>query len=81
MNRISDRLLYKHKVIAREAAVAAEEADLDDLAKEFNREKKVGEKSSARNGPKENDGDSSDEFGVFDPTKHVSFDEKLKLSE
>ena len=25
--------------------------------------------------------DSSDEFGVFDPTKHVSFDEKIKLSE
>lgn len=76
MNRISDRLLYKHKVLAKEAA--AEDADLDDLAKEFNREKKVGEE---KNGPKDNDGDSSDEFGVFDPAKHVSFDEKVKLSE
>ena len=28
-----------------------------------------------------NDDDDSDEFGVFDPAKHVSFDEKIRFSE
>lgn len=27
------------------------------------------------------DGDDSDEFGLYDPTKHVGFDEKIKFSE
>jgi hypothetical protein len=26
-------------------------------------------------------GDDSDEFGLFDPTKHVAFDEKIKFSD
>ena len=47
------------------------ENDLDDLAREFNKEERKAV----------NDGDSSDEFGVFDPTKHVSFDEKVKLAD
>ena len=46
--------------------------DLDDLAREFNKEE-------AKEGNE--DGESSDEFGVFDPQKHVPFDDKVKLSE
>ena len=47
------------------------------MAREFNREKK-------RNAGVNQDvagGDSSDEFGVFDPQTYVSFDEKVRLAE
>ena len=50
---------------------------MDDLAREFNREKK-------RNAGVDQDvagGDSSEEFGVFDPQTYVSFDEKVRLAE
>ena len=70
MARTSNRLIYKYKVIERAPLQANEE--LDDLAREFNKEP-----------PKNQDeeGDSSDEFGVFDASRHVSFDEKIRFSE
>ena len=80
MERNANRLLYKHKVLQRKKQAKApveekKEADdeLDDLAREFN--------SEAQPKSKDDDGDSSDEFGVFDPEKHVSFDEKVRFSE
>ena len=68
MSRTANRLLYKYKVVEKEGGV---DADMDALCREFNNEE----------AKKADDGDSSDEFGVFDPAKHVSFDEKVKFSQ
>ena len=57
----------------REPSQAGQE--LDELAREFNKE------PPKTQGEEEADGDSSDEFGVFDPSRHVSFDEKIRFSE
>ena len=45
---------------------------MDELARDFNQEAGKGGDGS---------GDESDEFGVFDPNKHVSFDEKVRFAE
>ena len=73
MSRTSNRLLYKYKVVVREPSQAG--LELDELAREFNKEPPKAE------GDEEGNGDSSDEFGVFDPSRHVSFDEKIRFSE
>ena len=49
-----------------------EKEELDELARDFNQE---GGKDA------EDSGNESDEFGVFDPNKHVSFDEKVRFAE
>lgn len=66
MSRTANRLLYKYKVVSKET-----NDDMDAMCREFNKEQ----------AKQTDDGDSSDEFGVFDPAKHVSFDEKVKFSE
>ncbi len=68
MSRTANRLLYKYKVVEKEGGA---DADMDALCREFNNEQ----------AKKADDGESSDEFGVFDPAKHVSFDEKVKFSQ
>lgn len=68
MSRNSKRLLYKYHILERESR------ELDTLAREFNRE-------PIRPLDNAYDGDSSDEFGVFDPETYVSFDDKIRLSE
>ena len=45
---------------------------MDELARDFNQEPMKDEEDS---------GNDSDEFGVFDPNKHVSFDEKVRFAE
>ena len=49
-----------------------EQNELDELARDFNQEPKKEAEGS---------GDESDDFGVFDPNKHVSFDEKVRFAE
>mmetsp|Transcript_43514 Transcript_43514/g.57576 ORF Transcript_43514/g.57576 Transcript_43514/m.57576 type:complete len:92 (+) Transcript_43514:396-671(+) len=75
MARSSNRLLYKYKVVGREPSQKRQE--FDTLAREFNNE---GPKQPTDDAMDEA-GDSSDEFGVFDPSRHVSFDEKIRFSE
>ena len=71
MSRSSNRLLFKYKVVGREPCQA--HTELDDLAREFNKE--------GPRQPGEEDGESSDECGVFDPPRHVSFEEKIRFAE
>lgn len=49
-----------------------EREELAALARDFNKEADSDEDGS---------GDESDEFGVFDPNKHVSFDEKVRFAD
>ena len=49
-----------------------EKNEMEALARDFNQEPKKDENGS---------GDESDDFGVFDPQKHVSFDEKVRFAE
>ena len=84
MERLSNRLLYKYKLVKRLVSDPAgglqdlgkkqeqEKDELDELARDFNQEAEKGGDGS---------GDESDEFGVFDPNKHVSFDEKVRFAE
>lgn len=55
--------------------------ELDELAREFNREKKRAELELNNSFNDVAGGESSDEFGVFDPKTYVSFDEKIRLAE
>ena len=87
MERLSNRLLFKYKLVEKEIEEPIEiqekvevvskkkkkeKDDLEDLARHFNKEANQGSEES---------GDDSDEFGVFDPNKHVSFDEKVKFAD
>ena len=49
-----------------------EKNEMEALARDFNQEPKKDENGS---------GDESDDFGVFDPQKHVSFDEKVRFAD
>ena len=78
MSRNSNRLLFKYGIM-KKVKPARIEDDLDTLAREFNKEPLNSQGQDKERAGAESD--SSDEFGVFDPLKHVSFDEKVKLSD
>ena len=84
MQRLSNRLLYKYNLVKRPVPEPLdgqqdlgktrrqENDEMDELARDFNQEAKKDDRDS---------GDDSDDFGVFDPNKHVSFDEKVRFAD
>ena len=52
----------------------SENEEMIDMLEDFD---KAGQSKAV----KQEEGEDSDEFGLFDPTKHVSFDEKIRFSE
>ena len=79
MERLSNRLLLKYKLVKKQSTCDEhidkqneEKNEMEKLARDFNQEPKKEANGS---------GDESDEFGVFDPAKHVSFDEKVRFAE
>jgi hypothetical protein len=70
METLSSGLQRKFKL--EQFRAVDEDAAMQDLLDDFDKQNPK---------KREESGDDSDEFGLFDPTKHVSFDEKIRFSE